>query len=112
MECRACRQQEETQKHILEECPIIHPHNKGTEVHTQDLNSGNMNELRKTVRKINNIMMNLHTYNEENIPTQTQQPSRTSTTTNQRTTPDELTQIMVQRPGDLGTIVRGADTAV
>ncbi len=58
MTCRACKTEEETQTHILEECTTIHV-NTRTKVTKTDIFTENIGKLRGTAKKISNIMEKL-----------------------------------------------------
>ena len=53
--CRACKNTSETQKHALEECPVLHPHGKPT---NKEINpfAEDINVLKETARNIENIV--------------------------------------------------------
>ena len=51
LSCRACKNEPETQEHILNECPIIHPTND-TKVTTRDVFNEAPDDLKVTAKKI------------------------------------------------------------
>ncbi len=53
--CRGCGTTTETQKHVMEECPILHPDEQNRTNETE-LFSGDLEVLRKAPEKINNLM--------------------------------------------------------
>ena len=53
--CRACKVSNETQKHVLEECPVLHPNGPPKESHMNPF-SQNINVLKETARSIEKIM--------------------------------------------------------
>ena len=55
LKCRVCKQEEETQTHILEKCPIIH-RNSNTIVTKEQIFSGDADTLRETSKKIMEIL--------------------------------------------------------
>ena len=56
--CRACKESNETQEHILEECAKIHE-NEETKVRKSDLFNKEIMELRDTAKKIEKIIETL-----------------------------------------------------
>ena len=59
LKCRKCKQEIETQQHVLEKCPIIH-HNDAIKVPKCQLFSENIDTLREVSNKINKIMDKLN----------------------------------------------------
>ena len=51
--CRACKQAEETQNHVLVECPALHPDGR---TRAMDPFSDDINILKETARTIENVM--------------------------------------------------------
>ena len=60
LKCRACKKEDETQQHILNECEIIHTDN-ALKVQKDDLKSEKPEELRKTSFRVMEIMKKLET---------------------------------------------------
>ena len=59
--CRACGETTETQEHVLEGCPAIHP-TEHTKVRHQDLFSGEPEELKDTAKKIREVLDKIAQY--------------------------------------------------
>ena len=58
--CRLCGAENETQAHILQECPQIHK-DTTTKVTREDLFNNNINNLKETAHKIRTIIKTLLT---------------------------------------------------
>ena len=76
--CRLCKDEVETQEHILENCRIIH-NNETTKITTTEIFDEDIEILISTVTKINNIMRQL---DQVELP-----PKRSSDLDTQRNTP-------------------------
>ena len=59
MDCRKCFIHEETQDHILNECPVIH-YNDNLKIANGDIFKNNVKDLRITAEKIEKILKVLH----------------------------------------------------
>ncbi len=57
--CRGCKNEDETQEHVLQECVGIHNNNNDNKVTNQDIFNEDTNELIRTAQKINITMTKL-----------------------------------------------------
>ena len=57
--CRACKAADETQKHVMVECPVLHPYGQRNRIPVDPF-SNNINDLKTTVRDIEEILENLN----------------------------------------------------
>ena len=58
LKCRMCKNEDETQKHIPEECPIIHD-NESIRVPVHQLFNEDTDTLRRTAQKIDKVLQKL-----------------------------------------------------
>ncbi len=63
LDCRLCRNETETQEHILENCQTIHSTNN-TKVHKEEIFDDNPTNLSNTAAKIQTIIDKLHNTNQ------------------------------------------------
>ena len=76
--CRACGEPAETQKHVLEDCEVLHLEYK---VYNKEIFSDNPNKLRTTATNIQNIMDQLNNIAENEVTTTPKQPKTKQTST-------------------------------
>ena len=78
--CRACGEPVETQKHVLEDCEVLHLVGE-YKVYNKEIFSDNPNKLRTTATNIQNIMDQLNNIAENEVTTTPKQPKTKQTST-------------------------------
>ena len=78
--CRACGEPMETQKHVLEDCEVLHLVGE-YKVYNKEIFSDNPNKLRTTATNIQNIMDQLNNIAENEVTTTPKQPKTKQTST-------------------------------
>ena len=62
LQCRACRLTNETQKHVFEECPVLHSNNKESKINSNELVENDKTALKRTAWKIIRIEKRINEY--------------------------------------------------
>ena len=78
--CRACGELVESQKHVLEDCEILHLVGE-YKVYNKEIFSDNPNKLRTTATNIQNLMDQLNNIAENEVTTTPKQPKTKQTST-------------------------------
>ena len=78
--CRACGELVETQKHVLEDCEVLHIVGE-YKVYNKEIFSDNPNKLRTTATNIQNLMDQLNNIAENEVTTTPKQPKTKQTST-------------------------------
>ena len=78
--CRACGEPVETQKHVVEDCKVLHLVGE-YKVYNKEIFSDNPNKLRTTATNIQNIMDQLNNIAENEVTTTPKQPKTKQTST-------------------------------
>ena len=78
--CRACGELVETQKHVLEDCEVLHIVGE-YKVYNKEIFSDNPNKLRTTATNIQNLMHQLNNIAENEVTTTPKQPKTKQTST-------------------------------